>query len=91
MQLHSLIISEPAGVVSGFAVGLLTYYSAHMLGIGAHASLILGCIAHFITNTVVGGHINLMLLDILALVVRLPFALGSSLWMHHLITAGSLF
>lgn len=91
MQLHSLIVSEPAGVISGFSAGLVAYYAAHLLGAPVHASLVLGCVVHFITNTIVAGHINILLLDILALVVRVPAAAGSALWMSHLIHTGRLF
>ena len=91
MQLHSLIVSEPAGVLSGFGVGMITYFAAHLCGVGGHASLVLGCVAHFITNTVVAGHINLCLLDFLALALRLPLAAGSAFWMDHVISSSSLF
>ena len=90
MQLHSLIVSEPAGIVSGFAAGLATYYAAGFLGMDQHFSMILGCIAHFATNTVVAGHVNLFLLDFLALAIRLPAAGGSALWMSHFISSGHL-
>jgi hypothetical protein len=92
MQLHSLIVSEPAGIVSGFGVGLVTYQIAALCGVAPHASLVLGCIAHFVTNTVVAGHVNLFLLDFLALaVVRVPAAAGSAWWMSHLVHTGHLF
>lgn len=91
MQLHSLIVSEPAGILSGFGAGMVTYYVANAIGVPAHTSLVLGCAAHFLTNTVVAGHINLVLLDFLALVVRVPAAAGSTLWMTHLVHSGHLF
>ena len=91
MQLHSLIVSEPAGILSGFAAGTLAYYAAEVCGAGPHISLMVGCGVHFVTNTVVAGHINLFLLDLLALVVRIPAAAGSTLWMAHLVQSGHLF
>lgn len=92
MQLHSLVVSEPAGLISGFAVGLLTYQMANLCGVAPHSSLVLGCMAHFLTNTVIAGHINLYLLDVLSLaVVRLPAAAGSALWMGHLVRTGHWF
>jgi hypothetical protein len=92
MQLHSLIVSEPAGIVTGFGVGLLTYQVAGLCGVAPHTSLVAGCVAHFLTNTVVAGHVNMFLLDFLALVVvRVPAAAGSALWMSHYVNSGHLF
>lgn len=91
MQLHSLIVSEPAGVLSGFGVGVVTYYAAHLCGLDPHLSLMAGCVAHFVTNTVVAGHINLFLLDFLALALRLPLAAGSAFWMDHVIATSAIF
>ncbi|HUI56108.1 MAG TPA: hypothetical protein VLY04_14130 [Bryobacteraceae bacterium] len=90
MQLHSLVVSEPAGILTGFGAGMVTYYAANICGVQPHTSLILGCVIHFLTNTVVAGHINLCLLDLLALVIRVPAAAGSALWMSHLINSGRL-
>jgi hypothetical protein len=90
MQLHSLVVSEPASILTGFATGLLTFYLANLCGIAPHNSLILGCFVHFVTNTWVGGHINLYLLDFFALVIRMPAAVGSAMWMGHLINTGHL-
>jgi hypothetical protein len=90
MQLHSLIVSEPAGILSGFAAGLLTFHLAGLCGATPHAGLVLGCIVHFVVNTVIAGHINVLLLDLLALAIRLPAAAGSALWMSHLINTGHL-
>jgi hypothetical protein len=93
MQLHSLIVSEPAGVVSGFGAGLLTYQAALLGGVDPHTSLIVGCLVHFAVNTVVAGHINLILLDFLSLVViRLPAAAASAsaAWMDHFVNSGRL-
>jgi hypothetical protein len=92
MQLHSLIVSEPAGVLSGFGAGLLTYQIALLCGVEPHTSLIMGCLVHFAVNTVVAGHLNLFLLDFLSLVViRLPAAVGSALWMNHFVNTGNFF
>ena len=90
MQLHSLIVSEPAGILSGFSVGLLTFHIVGLCGASPHASLVLGCLAHFLTNVLVAGHINLFLLDLLALAIRLPVATGSALWMSHYVSSGHL-
>ncbi|MGC4054463.1 MAG: hypothetical protein QM757_35745 [Paludibaculum sp.] len=91
MQLHSLIVSEPAGTLSGFGVGLITYYAAGVCGATPHTSLVIGCVSHFVTNTVVAGHVNLCLLDFLALVlIRVPAAAGSTMWMNHFVNTGHL-
>lgn len=91
MQLHSLIVSEPAGVVTGFGVGLTVFYAARLCGFDGHTCLVLGCISHFMTNTIIAGNINVCLLDFLALVLRLPAAAASTLWMNHFVTSGRLF
>jgi hypothetical protein len=91
MQLHSLVISEPVGIVSGFASGLLSYHVALICGATAHESLIFGCLVHFLVNSVIAGHLNLLLLDVLALVIRIPATAGSALWMSHFINSGRLF
>ena len=90
MQLHSLIVSEPVGILSGFGAGLITFHIANLCGVTPHMSLVLGCVTHFLTNSVVAGHINLFLLDFLALALRLPFAAGSAFWMTHYIHSGNL-
>jgi hypothetical protein len=91
MQLHSLIVSEPVGILSGFGAGLLTFHIAGLCGVAPHTALVLGCITHFLTNTLVAGHVNLFLLDFLALVViRVPAAAGSALWMSHFVNSGHL-
>jgi hypothetical protein len=91
MQFHSLVVSEPAGILTGFGAGMVTYYLANLLGTAPHTSLVLGCAVHFLTNSLVAGHINLFLLDFLALAVRIPAAAGSTLWMTHLVHSGHLF
>ena len=91
MQLHSLVVSEPVGMLSGFGVGLITYHAASLCGVQQHTSLVLGCVTHFATNTVVAGHVNLYLLDFLALAIRLPAAAGSAAWMGHYLTSGRFF
>jgi hypothetical protein len=91
MQFHSLIVSEPVGILSGFASGLATYYLAVICGATPHESLVLGCLIHFLVNTVAAGHINLILLDLLALAIRMPAAAGSALWMSHFVNSGHLF
>jgi hypothetical protein len=91
MQLHSLIVSEPAGVLTGFGAGLLTFHLASLFGVAPHTSLVFGCMVHFVTNTIVAGHINVFLLDFLAVVlVRVPAAAGSALWMSHFVNSGHL-
>jgi hypothetical protein len=90
MQLHSLIVSEPAGILTGFFAGIVTFHVASLCGAPPHTSLVAGCFAHFCVNTFVAGHINLFLLDFLALVVRIPAAAGSTMWMSHLISSGHL-
>jgi hypothetical protein len=90
MQLHSLIVSEPAGILTGFCAGLVTFHVANFCGVATHTSLVSGCVVHFLTNTWVAGHINLFLLDFLALIIRLPAAAGSAMWMSHLLNSGHL-
>jgi hypothetical protein len=90
MQFHSLLVSEPAGILTGFGTGLITFYVANFCGVAPHTSLVYGCIVHFLTNTWVAGHINLCLLDFLALIIRLPAAAGSAMWMSHLVNSGHL-
>ena len=90
MQLHSLIVSEPAGVLTGFGAGLVTYYAANICGVDSQTSLTAGCVVHFLTNTWIAGHINLVLLDFLALVIRVPAAAGSAMWMSHFVHSGHL-
>lgn len=91
MQLHSLIVSEPVGIISGFASGLVTYHLALICGTTPHVGLILGCFVHFLANSIAAGHINLLLLDLLALVIRVPAAAGSMLWMSHFVNTSRLF
>ncbi len=90
MQLHSMVVSEPVGLLSGFGVGMITFHVLAFAGVNPHTSLMIGCLAHFVTNSVVAGKINLMLLDFLALVARLPLAAGSALWMNHFVSSGHL-
>jgi hypothetical protein len=91
MQLHSLVVSEPAGILTGFGAGLLTFHLANLCGMAPHSGLVWGCMVHFLANTLIAGHINLCLLDFLALaLVRLPAAAGSSFWMSHYVNSGHL-
>ena len=72
---HSLLVSEPAGVVSGVFFGAVAFFIARACGLDHTWATVLACISHFVANTLIAGHINLALVDVLSLVLlRLPFS-----------------
>ncbi len=83
MQLHSLIVSEPIGVATGFGAGLVAFYLAKLCGYDLHTSILVGTGVHFLANAWIAGHINLALLDFFGLALRLPASAAAAYWMNH--------
>jgi hypothetical protein len=57
----SLLVSEPAGVVSGVFFGAVVFFIARACGLDHTWATVLACIFHFVANTLIAGHINLAL------------------------------
>lgn len=70
---HSLPFSEFLSHSLGLIVGAVLYGILHLFGAGHSAGMWVGGTATVLINVIVGGKINLIMLDALALLVR-PFS-----------------
>jgi hypothetical protein len=72
MQFHSLVISEPLAVAGGILVGLGGYGIARLLNLEMTTAHTIGNAFAVIVTLLVGGKVNLVMLDLLGLIIARP-------------------
>ena len=74
LQFHSTPISEPVAIGLGVVTGLVSYACAAVFTADHEIRLWAGYAAAVLVNLLIGAKINLVMLDILALIVVRPFS-----------------
>ena len=74
MQFHSTPVSEPSAIGFGVIAGLLAYACAGAVTLDHEVRLWAGYVTAVLVNLIIGGKINLVMLDILALILVRPLS-----------------
>lgn len=77
---HSVPVSEPIAFIAGLLMGVLGYFLAHLVQLNPTHCLLVGNIFAVSTSVLVGGKINLVLLDVLGFLVFRPLTGMGTHW-----------